>query len=139
MADLEQATDHYLRARVVHSAVERVLAQGRKVHGMATAKERFDQAEWSTIGNEATTMHAMLIDLLRQHDHHALLDPEDDKDELRALDRIKRVAQVSGLFEPEAFMGNLQIVALLEAKASAQVRSALKDLTDLQLAWMPLD
>ena len=114
-----------------------VLEQGNKVHAMATAKPRFDQREWSELGNAADVMYARLKGALEHHDHHLLLAGDEHVEEIRALDRVKTGWSAGAAFEPDVFWGLYRNVGLLEAKAREKVHLALKGLTDLQLTWIP--
>ncbi|MCB0766974.1 MAG: M48 family metallopeptidase [Flavobacteriales bacterium] len=135
--ELKERTSVYLEAVKEHRTMTEVLEQGNKVHAMAIAKPRFDQREWSELGNAADVMYARLKGALEHHDHHLLLAGDEHVEEIRALDRVKTGWSAGAAFEPDVFWGLYRNVGLLEAKAREKVHLALKGLTDLQLTWIP--
>ena len=131
------AVNGYLRMAAVHDQVEKVLVQGQKVHAMATAKPRFDQQEWSVLGAEAGTMYHLLQGFLKDRDPATLLDPNEHKDQIRAMERIRRSGISTSTFEPDVFWGTYENVALLEQKLREERFLAFKALTQVQRAWLP--
>jgi hypothetical protein len=131
------AVDDYLRMVAVHDQAVKVLMQGQKVHAMATAKPHFDQQEWSALGAEAGSMYHLLQGFLKDQDPATILDPEEHKDQIRAMERVQRSGIASSTFEPEVFWGTYENVALLEMKAREQRFLAFKAFTEVQRPWLP--
>ncbi|HOY28358.1 MAG TPA: M48 family metalloprotease [Flavobacteriales bacterium] len=130
------AVEGYLRMVAVHDQAVKVLVQGQKVHAMATAKPRFDQHEWSALGAEAGTMYHLLQGFLKDQDPATILDPEEHKDQIRAMERVQRAGIASSTFEPDVFWGTYENTALLEMKAREKRFLAFKALTQVQCAWL---
>lgn len=131
------AVDVHLRRSAVHDQAVKVLMQGQKVHAMATAKPRFDQQEWNALGAEAGSMYHLLQGFLKEQDPATILDPEEHKDQIRAMERVQRSGIASSTFEPDVFWGTYENVALLEVKAREQLFLAFKAYTEVQRAWLP--
>jgi hypothetical protein len=132
-----QVVDRYVQVAAMHERTVKVLEQGRKVHVMASAKPRFDEQEWKALGLEASAMYNLLQRFLTDQAPSGILDPEVDRDQVRAMERVQRSGVGSSTFEPDLFWGTYESVVLLEERAREKRVLAFKDITQVQLAWMP--
>jgi Zn-dependent protease with chaperone function len=129
MAAMKAVTD----LQDIRGLLDAAMDQAKHTHARLISKPRFEVTEWRSIGHDADTMYTRFKHALRQHPPATLLEADDHKDEIKALERFALSAANPTEFEAEYFLKMAQLLQATLNETGRRELLALKALTDLQV------